>query len=427
MTGDGAAETIEQVNRLVDKYFSRDPASFSVPKGRLPLVVPSYGPEEVKEAVEALLTSYVTMGAKVRQFEEAWSQYLGSRSSIMVNSGSSANLLALFAAANPHTRGRLMPGDEVLVPAMCWSTTVYPIVQAGAIPVLVDVDPQTLTMDPQAARAALTDKTRAIMPVHLLGNAADMRELSRLADERDLWLIEDCCEAHGTTIDGRKVGTFGDLGTYSFFFSHAITTIEGGAINTDDDDLAELLRPLRAHGWIREMKTREAIAARHPNVDPRFFFVNVGFNVRPTDLQGGFGIHQVRKLESFVEARRRYAHAITKGLSRHASVLELPTERPGTRHSYFTYPVIVREGARFRKEDLMRHLEAHGVETRPIISGNFAEHPAFGLLPARVAGSLPAASHAHRDGFLFGAHHRFGEEQARYVVECFDSFLRKQD
>ncbi|MCB0362726.1 MAG: DegT/DnrJ/EryC1/StrS family aminotransferase, partial [Bdellovibrionales bacterium] len=276
---------------------------------KIPLNASTFGEDEISAAIDVLRSGFVTFGERCLTFEAKFAEYIGSRHAIFVNSGSSANLLAFFALVNfecPRSkwgRGKLEPGQEVIVPAVTWSTTVWPIVQAGLVPVLVDSDPYSLQMNLESIDQAISDKTGAICPVHVLGNAVPFEGIAQKAQEHQLWVIEDTCESLGTRYDKKFVGTRGDMGTYSFFFSHHITTIEGGMIVTDNDDLAELLRCLRAHGWTRHLKNREQVEKKYSHIDPRFLFVNSGFNVRPTEINAAFGMKQLEKLENFNQRR----------------------------------------------------------------------------------------------------------------------------
>ncbi|MDP2726798.1 MAG: DegT/DnrJ/EryC1/StrS family aminotransferase, partial [Dehalococcoidia bacterium] len=332
----------QAIAELIEQHFDalNTPMPFIPGKTRIPLNVPTYSAAEVIEALDSLMSTWVTMGKKVQAFEQMWAEYIGFEYGVMTNSGSSANLLALSALG-------LQPGVEVITPALTWATTVFPIAQVGAVPVLVDVDREAYNISPEAIEQAITPRTRAIMPVHLLGNPCDMDAIWRLADRYSLYVIEDACEAHGAEYDGRKVGSFGHLSTFSFFFSHHISTIEGGMVLTNEGDWADRLRSMRAHGWIREMSNKEAIAQANPNVDPRFLFATVGYNMRPTEIGGAFGIHQVPRLEGLVEHRRSLAAYFNDALAEYQDWLMLPKEAPNTRHSYFAYALTVKEGAPF--------------------------------------------------------------------------------
>lgn len=385
-------------------------------KTRIPLNVPSYGSPEVIEALDSLLSTYVTMGDKVQAFEGMWAQAVGMPWTVMVNSGSSANLLALSVMG-------LQPGDEVIVPAIGWSTTYFPIAQVGAIPVLVDVDPLSYNISPEAALNAVTPKTKAILVVHLLGNPCDMDAIGAIAHERGFYLMEDSCEAHGAEFKGSPVGSFGDIATWSFFFSHHITTIEGGMVATQWPSWYEPLQAMRAHGWIRELATREAIAAENPGIDPRFLFAYPGYNFRPTDLAGAFGIHQLPRLEGIVEQRRALAAYFNKALAPYEEWLQLPHEQPNTRHSYFAYAVTVKEGAPFTRKALEGFLNGKGLETRPIESGNMAIQPAMQLIPHRLAGTLANAQYIHDNAFFFGLHQGIRDEERDAIVGYFKEFF----
>jgi CDP-6-deoxy-D-xylo-4-hexulose-3-dehydrase len=411
-----------RIRELVRSYFALPEPPAGV---RLPLHVPSYGADEVNEAIDALLSLRVTMGDRVRRFEALWAGYVGARHAVMVNSGSSANLIAAAVLVNPAFAGRLAPGDEVLVPAVAWSTTYFPLVNVGLVPVLVDVDLETFTLDPAAAERAVGPRTRAIMPVHLLGNPCDMRALGDLARRHRLLIVEDTCEAHGARFEGRTVGTFGTMGTFSFYFSHHISTIEGGMVVTDDDRVADLARTLRAHGWTRDVQVKPDVP--NPGIDDRFLFVNLGYNLRPTEVQGAFGIHQVPKLEEFIRIRRENVDDWNAALRKYAHwLIECPgREGGGSRSVWFGYPITVRPDAPFTRADLVTFLESKGIETRPIMAGNFRDQPAIALFDHRIAGPLTNAELIMRQSFFIGNHHAIGERERGYVTECVDEFMSR--
>ncbi|MDP2305223.1 MAG: DegT/DnrJ/EryC1/StrS family aminotransferase [Pseudomonadota bacterium] len=373
-----------------------------------PLCVVGFGPEEVLAATEVMLTTEVTMGARVRAFEAVWAARCEKRHGVMVNSGSSANLLLLAGLVET---GHLAPGDEVLVPAVGWSTTLFPVAQVGLVPVLVDVDPTTLCLCPKSAAAARTDRTRAVFAVHLLGQAAEM------APYDDLLVLEDACGAHGATIGGRPVGAIGLGATFSFFFSHHITTMEGGIVVTDDDALADALRSLRAHGWTRERSDRKALEAASPEIDPRFLFVSPGYNLRPTEVAAAFGLVQDRRLDAWV-ARRRSNHA--DWCARLAAIpgLTVFPEAPGTTHAGFAFPMLV-EGDR---AGCMAALEARGIATRPVSGSNLARQPAFARVPSRTPVPLPVADAVHTRGFFVGNSHAFGPDHGARLAAALTSW-----
>jgi len=422
------SETIEikrQIKDLIKEYYSgtKSKAAFVSGRTRIPLVLPSYDWEEVCEAIDCLLDAQVTMGEKVKQFESMFAEYTGTRFATMVNSGSSANLLALSILTNPLLENRIKRGDEVITPAVTWATTVFPIINCGLVPVLVDVELETFNINTEEIKKAVTDKTRAIMPVHLLGNPCEMDKIMNIAMEYNLYVIEDACEAHGAEFKGQKVGSFGDLATFSFFFSHHLSTIEGGMVLTNNERLVELAKALRVFGWIRELTNKDKIAQEYEDIDPRYLFVNTGFNFRPTEMQGAFGIHQIKKLDKFIEIRWENAEFWTENLKQYKDYLLLHTEREGTKHVWFAYPITVKPDAPFNREELVDFLEKKGVETRPIMSGNFDQQPAMKLFPYRKVGDLPNSRIIMRNSFFFGNHPGITQEEREAIVNYFKEFM----
>ena len=417
----------DRIRDLVKDYFSQRKGGQFVPgKTRIPLNIPSYDWEEAWEAIESMLSGYVTMGKKVAQFEAMFASYIGVKYATMVNSGSSANLIALSIITNPVLSKHIQPGDEIITPAVTWATTVFPIINCGAIPVLVDVDLDTFTINPDEIEKAITNKTRAIMPVHLLGNPCNMPRIMKIAREHNLFVIEDTCEAHGAELDGQKVGSFGDLATFSFFFSHHITTIEGGMVLSNNEELAELAKALRVFGWVRDLRDKDAITKRYADIDPRFLFINIGYNFRPTEIQGAFGIHQIKKLDEFIEIRRDNANFWSDNLKQYSDYLGLHREREGTRHVWFGYPITIKPGAPFTRKEMMDFLEKKGVETRPIMSGNIDEQPAMRLFPYKKVGELPNSRLIMRHSFFFGNHQGIGKEAREAIVEYIREFIGKR-
>lgn len=386
------------VAALVEAHLAVDPMRPPSP-GTLPLAMPTFGAEEVAEAIDSLLTGWVTMGRKVAEFEQAWAHYVGTDHAVMVNSGSSALLVMLSALVET---GRLSRGDEVLVPAVSWSTDLFAVAQAGLVPVLIDVDPESLCVEGH--------HDRPLLAVHLLGAAS--RATAPL-------LLEDACGAHGARAGDTNVGARGFAGVFSFFFSHTLSTIEGGMITTDDAVFADALRGLRAHGWVRERTDRAAIEAAHPEIDPRFLFASPGYNLRPTDLAGAFGIHQVPRLDGFVARRRRNHSAWCTAIDALGLPLRTYPELPGTTHSAFAFPMLVDADSPLDRATLCERLEARGVTTRPISGSNLARQPAFTRVPgARIEGPLTVADAVHERGFFVGNSHAFGPDQGRVLVDA---------
>lgn len=419
---DQRTEPMERIEAAVERHFESRREEFVPGETPIRLNRPTFGSEEVVEAIESLLSTWVTMGEKVERFERRWAEYVGTNHATMVNSGSSANLLAMEALA----RDRIGRGDEVIVPAVSWSTTLFPVLDVGAKPVLVDVDPETYTLDVEAFAEAITDDTAGVVPVHLLGNPCEMDPILELAEDHDLAVMEDCCEAHGAKYRGRNVGTFGDVGTFSFFFSHHISTIEGGMVVTDRAAYRDSTRMARAHGWTRDLDD-ESHSAANPDIDERYLFASRGYNLRPTEIQGAFGIHQLAKLEPFVEKRRENASYLTERLERYDEYFDLLSERDGTRCSWFAYPLLVEESAPFDRDDLQEHLEDNRIETRPVLAGDLTRQPVMDRIPHRRDGDLDGAGRLHFSGLFVGNHHGLDRPRLEYIVETIEAFVEDRD
>ena len=387
----------ERIRALVKDLLQVDPEAEPAPD-QLPLAVPPFGALEVIEAIEALLEGRVTMGRRVQAFEEAYAAHTGTSHAIMVNSGSSALLVMLEALIET---GRLSRGQEVVLPAVGWSTDLFSLVQTGLRPVLVDIDEETLCLE--------GSHERPVLAVHLLGCPSGV--------ESPL-LLEDACAAHGAEVDGQRVGSRGLCGVFSFFFSHHITTGEGGMITTSDPEIADAARSLRAHGWIRERSDRALLEASFPETDPRFLFVSRGYNLRPTELAGAFGIHQLPRLDDYV-ARRRANHIDWCG---HISSLGLPLrvfpEPKGRAHAGFGFPILLGEDSPLSRAELCAHLESRGIQTRPISGSNLARQPVSARISElRIEGELPIANAVHERGFFVGQSHVFGSNQRELLAE----------
>lgn len=382
----------------------------------------AFGEEEIAAVVEALRSTNGTSGDKVREFERKF----GERA-VLCNSGSSANLLAIAALTNPVTENRLMPGDEVIVSSLSWSTTVWPLVQHGLVPVIVDIDPETLNIDMDKAREAIGKRTRAIMPVHVYGNPCDMESLAELKAS-GMFVIEDCCEAMSATAYSNNflskipVGSVGDISTFSFYFSHHMTMIEGGLVIAKTKELSDLLRILRAHGWVRDLDDATAYHAEHPDIDPRFLFVNAGYNLRATELQAAMGLVQFKKMPDFLSQRRVIASGLRRVFAKYQDVLRVQKENGES--SYFGFTVVVRQGATFTAKSLREHFERRGVETRSIICGNIARQPGMKLWPHRVVGGLRHADQVMQSGFSIGCHQNMTDESVEHVRVVLQEFFR---
>ena len=420
---------LKNIRDNIEKYWiENNDLTFDEINPRINLHEPTFGPDEVMALVEVMLSTNVTMGRKVLQFEDDLSKYFNISETVTNNSGSSANLLAISALANIQTENNLKPGDEVIVPALSWSTTIWPLIQNNLVPVFVDIDPLTLNIDPNKIEDAISEKTSAIMIVPVYGNPCEMDAITSICQKYKLTLIEDTCESLGASYDGKPLGTFGRVGTYSFYFSHHMTTLEGGVCITNDFDLAEMMRILRAHGWIREMKkpNKYIDLVSDKDIDPRFLFVNLGYNLRLTEPQGAMGIIQLPKLDDFVNSRRQSANFLLENLEKYGSVLSFQKETNKGRHSWFGFPLVIKDDATFSVADLRSHLEKSGIETRPIISGDMTQQPAFNLYEHKTSGSLDFSKNIMKNGLAIACHQSLDSKSLQYISNSFDDFMRQK-
>lgn len=360
--------------------------------------------QEELDAMQSVIDSGMfTMGKHVAEFEKMFADSVGSRYCVMVNSGSSANLVMIgalrFRKLNP-----LQAGAEVIVPAVSWSTTYHPLQQYGLRVRFVDVDRDTLNYDLGALAAAITPGTRAIMVVNLLGNPNDFARIRSIIGDRQIDIIEDNCESLGASFDGRQTGTFGVMGSYSSFFSHHISTMEGGMVVTDDEELYHILLSLRAHGWTRNLpKHNHVCGTKSDNpFEESFRFVLPGYNVRPLELSGAIGIPQMRKLPGMIEARRRNASKFHDLMSR---VRHLRTQREIGTSSWFGFSLIVEPDAPFSRAELIAAFDRHRIDVRPIVAGNFAKNEVLKWFDHSIYGSLVNAEEIDVAGCFIGNHH----------------------
>jgi CDP-6-deoxy-D-xylo-4-hexulose-3-dehydrase len=384
----------DDVRALVEQYFRME-----TEVDGLPLAVSPIGSEEIEAAIETLLSGWLTMGSQVAAFEESWADAVGTRHAVCVNSGSSALLVMLTALVET---GALSPGDEVIVPAVGWSTSLFTVAQAGLKPVLVDVGADSLCLE--------GDWDRPVMAVHLLG--CPSRATGPI-------IIEDACGAHGARIDGRTAGSVGIAGAFSFFFSHHLSTIEGGMVNTDSEAIANAARSIRAHGWTRERTDRDALNSANPEIDPRFLFVSAGYNLRPTEITGAMGVCQIPRLADFVARRRANHRAWCLAVDELNLPLRVFPELPGTEHAAFAFPMLLDADSPVDRRVLCATLESRGISTRPISGSNLARQPAFSRVPGvRIEGDTPVADAVHTRGFFVGQSHAFTDVHLNRLVDA---------
>lgn len=372
---------------------------------KFPLATASWGQEEQAAMQRVIASGMFTMGENVQAFERAFANYIGSPYCVMVNSGSSANLLmvaALFYTKNQKIK--LQRGDEIIVPAVSWSTTYYPLYQYGLKIKFVDIDLETLNYDLDQLALAVTDKTRAIMAVNLLGNPNDFAQIESIIAGRDIVIIEDNCESMGAEFAGKKAGAIGVMGTFSSFFSHHISTMEGGLIVTADEELYQILLSLRAHGWTRNLPKHNLVCGEKSD-DPfeeSFRFVLPGYNVRPLEIEGALGVEQVKRLPTLIKERRKNGALLQAALGNHP---ELLIQKEIGESSWFGFSLVIRPGSALTRPTLVKQLNELGFECRPIVAGNFAKNEVVKYFDSEVHGTLKNADHIDRNGLFVGNHH----------------------
>ena len=369
---------------------------------KYPLATATWDDKEISAMQEVIASGQFTMGPKVEKFERQFATYFGSKYAVMSNSGSSANLL-MVAALFFLKEKALKAGDEVIVPAVSWSTTYYPLQQYGLKLKFVDVDLQTLNFDLNVLEAAISSNTRLIMAVNLLGNPNDFNRINQMIAGRNIWLIEDNCESMGAELCGKKAGTFGVMGTFSTFFSHHISTMEGGLTVTDDEELYHIMLSLRSHGWTRHLPNENHVAnKREDPFEESFRFVLPGYNLRPLELSGAIGIEQLRKLPRLIEVRQKNGEQWMEAMADHPDFL---IQRPIGTSSWFGFSLIVREGSTWTRTKLIEILNSKGFETRPIVAGNFTRNDVMKYMAVEIHQDLANADRVHEQGLFIGNHH----------------------
>ncbi|WP_332862619.1 DegT/DnrJ/EryC1/StrS family aminotransferase [Janthinobacterium svalbardensis] len=384
-----------------------------------PLASTTWDQAEYAAIQKVVDSGMFTMGKHVAEFEKDFATYTGSKYCVMVNSGSSANL-AMVAALIYRKEGALKRGDEVIVPAVSWSTTYYPLYQYGLKIKFVDINLDTLNYDLEQLAAAVTDKTRAIMTVNLLGNPNDFDAIQKIVAGRDIIVLEDNCESLGAEFNGRQAGTHGLMGSYSTFFSHHIATMEGGMVVTDDEELYHILLSVRAHGWTRNLP-KENLVCGTKSDDPfveSFRFVLPGYNLRPLEMSGAIGIEQVKKLPGIIQERRANA----------AKFLELMKAYPAFRvqaeigkSSWFGFSLVINADAPFTRVDAVAAFGKFQIDCRPIVAGNFAKNEVVKWFDSSVHGELVNANYIDTNGLFIGNHHYGLDEQFSLLKEALDS------
>ena len=368
-----------------------------------PLIENPYRKSDINEALKVLKSRRLTIGPVTDKFQNSFTKKLGSNFSLMVNSGSSANLLALQCLINPYRKKRLKPGDEVLIPSLCWSTSLWPIIQSGLKPKFVDIDLDSLNINLNDLKKKISKKTKAILIVHVLGNCVDMSELMRIVKKHNLILIEDTCESLGTKYKNKYLGTFGDFSSFSFYSSHQISSGEGGMICCKNNDDHEIIKSLRAHGWSRGLKNEKKIAAANKHLDSRFIFYNSGFNLRSTDIAASIGLNQFKDIDQFIKKRSINRDKILKIFKKKIKMMKYLSFIDANNHvkaSWFGIPILLSK--KINRNKFLNKIEKLGVETRPIISGNFLKQPSIKKYKLNKKSNFKNSDIVNNHGFFIG-------------------------
>jgi CDP-4-dehydro-6-deoxyglucose reductase, E1 len=403
----------------------------------IPVSGKTFDDEELMCLVDASLDFWLTAGRYAEKFEREFATYLGVRYALLVNSGSSANLLAISALTSDQLGDRkLKPGDEVITVAAGFPTTVNPIIQNQLIPVFLDVDIPTYNIDTAKLEEAVTDKTKAIMIAHTLGNPFNLDEVSRVADKYNLWLVEDICDAVGAEYDQKKVGTFGDLATVSFYPAHHITMGEGGAVLTSNPLLKRIVESFRDWGrdcWCKPGKDNTCkkrfgwqLGDLPCGYDHKYTYSHIGYNLKVSDMQAAVGTAQLQKLGKFIAKRRLNFSYLRKELTPLEDVLILPEATSKSNPSPFGFPITVRSTSPVKRDQLVQLLEKHNIGTRLLFGGNLLKQPAYKNIQCRVVGDLPTTDTIMNQTFWIGVHPGINKEMLKYMVETFYKIFERQ-
>ncbi len=395
-----------------------------------------YDSREMIAMTGAILDFWLTLGKEADKFQAKFSGYLGVKNVILTNSGSSANLLAISSLKSDTLKNRLKDGDEIITTALAFPSTVAPIIQNTLVPVFVDVEPGTYNIDTFQLRRALSKKTRAVFITHTLGNPCRMDEIVRFVRRHNLILIEDVCDALGAKFTGKKIGTFGDISTYSFYPAHHITLGEGGALATDDTSIFRAALSLRDWGRACYCGYNE----KNPNgscnnrfgfkyaglpagYDHKYTYTHIGYNLKPLDIQAAMWQEQLKKLPAFLKQRSRNFEFLFKLFANYGRYLSLPQHYKDAEPAWFCFPVTVKKNSGIRRSDFVQYLEKNNIETRMIFAGNILRQPGFRNIKCRVVGELKNTDYIMNNSFFIGIYPGLKQEHMNYVADKINDFF----
>jgi CDP-4-dehydro-6-deoxyglucose reductase, E1 len=420
---------------LVKEYYAEKFKKIEYVKGmKIPFAGRVFDSEELVNLVDSSLDFWLTAGKYALEFEQEFADFMGVEYSLLVNSGSSANLVALSTLTSPKLgEKRLKKGDEVITVAAGFPTTVNPIIQNGLLPVFIDIDMSNYNILVEDIEKAITPKTKAIMIAHTLGNPFDLDAIMKIVAKYNLYLIEDTCDAVGSTYNGKKVGSFGHLATVSFYPAHHMTMGEGGAVLTNDEELMKIATSFR--DWGRDCYCApgsDNTCGRRFSMqfgdmpygyDHKYIYTHIGYNLKVTDMQAAVGLAQLKKLPNFIEKRKENFRQLKSGLLKHENILLLPTATPNSDPSWFGFPITVKANANFTRNQLTQYLEKHGIMTRLVFAGNITKQPAYSDIEKRVIGDLTNTDNIMNNTFFIGVYPEIDKPHLDYMLEIFDRFM----
>ncbi|MBU2541417.1 MAG: lipopolysaccharide biosynthesis protein RfbH [Candidatus Omnitrophica bacterium] len=429
-------------SKLVKAYYRKHlkPDKFIPGKTKIHYAGRVFDTQELTSMVYAVLDSWITLGAYGKELEEKLRNYMNAKNCILANSGSSANLLSTSALKSQKLSRPLKEGDEVITPALTFPTTFAPIVQAGFKPILVDCNISTLNIDEQKIQQAISKKTRAMVIPHTLGNPCNMELISKICKKHRLYLIEDVCDSLGAKFDRKRLGSFGHMGTLSFYPAHHITMGEGGAVIINDESFSKAVLSLRDWGRDcfckgdsslagdcgRRFDYRIKLSDRSISYDHRYIYSHIGYNLKPTDIQAALGLAQFNKLNDFIRMRNRNFRRLFDGLKVFEDKFILSTWHKKSQPSWFAFPITLKSNCGFSRQELLRFLENNCIETRLIFAGNIIRQPAYSKCNFRISGNLKNSDIVMEKSFFIGVYPGLNKQKIDYIISVFRKFFKNK-
>jgi len=431
-------ESTKKIIEGIEEYYSKKEKKFIPGVTRIQFGGDVFNAQEVKNVVSSLLDGWLARGKLTDKFEKGFAELVGSKEVALVNSGSSALMLAWNALKNKKIPNHLKDGDEIITSALTHVATVNSILHNNLKPVLIDAD-WTYNLNPDLIESAITEKTRGILAMHFLGNPCNMDKIMKIARKHNLFVVEDTCDAYCAEYGGKKVGTFGEMGTASFYVAHLITLAEGGAVFYNDSKYGAIVKSLR--DWGRSCPCTICLMQNDPNYkcpfrfeskdkgelkdyDSRYIFTNVGYNLRTIEMQAAFGLGQLEKVHEFIRIRNRNFELYKEGL-KDCKYLKFPEVYDRSNPVWFALPLTITENAPFTRKELVEWLEKKRIETRPFFAGLITKQPGYEGVDLKIKGNLPITKYTKDNSFFIGCYQGINEEMVKYVIESFKEFFRK--